>query len=105
MFDLNFHSQLVVKMVKVNSNDDSGEGTIWFDYFNITGAPSPQKKHNVGAIVGGVVGGTSILILLVLLLLFYRRRRVSKDIPVNPCELPYTHQSYPPHTFSSSGPL
>ena len=82
-------------MVKVNPNDQSGpcEGTIWFDYFEITGAPWPQKKNNIGAIVGGVVGGVSILILLVLLLLFYRRRRLSKDIPVNPCESPHTHQA------------
>jgi hypothetical protein len=86
---LNFHSQLVVKMVKVNPNDQSGEGTVWFDYFNVTGAPSPQKKNNIGAIVGGVVGGISILILLVSLLLFYRRRRLSKDIPVDPCESPH----------------
>ena len=78
-------------MVKVNSNDQSGEGTIWFDYFNVTGAPSPQKKTNVGAIVGGAVGGSSILILLVLLLLFYRRRRLSKDTPVEPCKSPPTH--------------
>jgi len=76
-------------MVKVNLNDGPGEGTIWFDYFNVTGAPSPQKKTNIGAIVGGVVGGVSFLMLLVLLFLFYRRRRrLAKDMPVDPCESP-----------------
>ena len=63
-------------MVKVNSNDDSGEGTIWFDYFKVTGVPSSQKKNHVGAIVGGVVGGISIPILLVLVLLFYCQRHL-----------------------------
>ncbi|KIM38526.1 hypothetical protein M413DRAFT_12732 [Hebeloma cylindrosporum] len=48
--------QLVVKMVKINPNNQSGEGTIWFDYFKVTGAPPPQKNVNIGAIVGGVVG-------------------------------------------------
>lgn len=74
-------------MVQVNPNNQSDEGTIWFDYFSVTGAPPPPKKTNIGAVVGGVVGGITILILLVLLLLFYRRRkRLSKDIPVEPCE-------------------
>ena len=107
LFYMNFHSQLVVKMVKVNPNDQSGEGTIWFDYFSVTGVPqdatavpspqkvtSPQKKTNVGAIVGGVVGGSSILILLLLLLFFYRRRRLSKDIPVDPCKSPHLQIFY-----------
>jgi len=93
-------------MVKVNPYDnDPGEGTIWFDYFNVAGAPSPQEKNDLGAIIGGVVGGISILILLVLLLRFYCRRRLSKDIPVDPCELLHNHQSYISHTFSSSSPL
>ena len=89
-------------MVQVNPNPGNilgdHEGTIWFDYFSVTGAPSPPKKNNIGAIVGGVVGGITILILLVLLLLFYRRRRPSKDIPVEPCESPCAYQSYPSHS-------
>ena len=80
-------------MVQLNPNPEPNQGTIWFDYFEVTGAPYPQKKNNIGAIVGGVVGGISILILLVLLLLFYRRRRLSKDIPINPCESLHTHQA------------
>jgi len=93
-------------MVKVNYNAaDPGEGTIWFDYFTVAGVPSPLKKKNVGAIVGGVVGGISVLILLVLLFHFYRRRRLSKDIPVDPCEALHNHQSYISYTFSSSSPL
>ena len=138
---LNFHSQLVIKMVKVNSDPYSGEGTIWFDYFNVTGdfnvtggsnitgasnvtgdsnvtgasnvtgdpnvtgVPSLQKKNNVGAIVEGVVGGISILIFFVLLLYFYRRRRLSKRIPVDPCESLHNHQAYISHALSSSSAL
>jgi len=85
-------------MVQVNPDNQTGEGTVWFDYFSVTGAPPPPKKINIRAIVGGVVGGISILILLVLLLLFYRRRRLLKDTPVEPCESPVTR---PPVLFLS----
>lgn len=106
-------------MVKINPNPQQGEGTIWFDYFNVTGVPLPStstpapaapppaaqnKSNNIGPIVGGVVGGVLILILLVMLLLFYRRRtRPSKNVksPIEPeapppGELPH-HRSYISH--------
>ena len=44
---LNFHSQLVAKMVKVNSDPYSGEGTIWFDYFNVTGDFNVTEGSNI----------------------------------------------------------
>ena len=96
-------------MVKINPNPQQGEGTIWFDYFNVSGVPLPstsssspsssailpsaaqKNSNNVGAIVRGVVGGSSNLILLVLLLLFYCWRCLSKDTPVEPCKSPPTH--------------
>ncbi|KIM38528.1 hypothetical protein M413DRAFT_447758 [Hebeloma cylindrosporum] len=95
--------KLIVNMVKVNPDPQPGEGTIWFDYFNVTEVPLPassfssssssspsstptvapaapppaaqKESNNIGPIIGGVVGGILILVLLVLLLLLYRRRR------------------------------
>ena len=97
----NFHSSLIVKMVRVNPNPEPGEGTIWFDYFNVTGVylpaysptPSPssavahKKSKSIGPIIGEVVGGLLFLGLLVYLLLFCRRRkRLSKNVksPIEP---------------------
>ncbi|KAJ7234757.1 hypothetical protein B0H12DRAFT_1327620 [Mycena haematopus] len=37
---------LVVTMVSVNSGDGDGEGTIWFDYFNVTSAVSTSNTSN-----------------------------------------------------------
>jgi TRAP-type C4-dicarboxylate transport system permease large subunit len=79
-------------MVKVNSNPQPGEGTVWFDYFLVTdptitsttpltpSSTSPpiinahQSSVPVGAIVGGVIGGL-VLILVFFVLVFYCRRR------------------------------
>ena len=128
---LNLHSQLVVKMVKINLDPQEGEGTIWFDYFNVTGVPlagvplasttpSPvapppaaqKKANNIGPIVGGVVGGVLILVLLVMFLLFYRRRRRPSNnvkLPIEPetpaaGELPHTRRSTISYLFFSFSP-
>ncbi|KAJ7347246.1 hypothetical protein DFH08DRAFT_1080311 [Mycena albidolilacea] len=90
--------QLVVTMVSVNKAED-GEGTVWFDYFNVTTdavspsssstppsatASSPQdsgaalttKKTSHGALIGGVVAGVVTFLLLgAACLLFLRLRR------------------------------
>jgi len=88
-------------MVRVNPNPEAGEGTIWFDYFNITSVPLPtysptpspspaaehKKSKGIGPIIGEVVGGLLFLGLLVYLLLFCRRRkRLSKNVksPIEP---------------------
>ncbi|EDR13038.1 uncharacterized protein LACBIDRAFT_322448 [Laccaria bicolor S238N-H82] len=95
---------LNVTMVKVNAESQSGEGTVWFDYFvaNSTGSsstslttststtsassitnsdsatptPTPTgKKSNLGGILGGVIGGVVLFLIFLLCLWRYRRRR------------------------------
>ncbi|KAF8960751.1 hypothetical protein BDZ97DRAFT_1921837 [Flammula alnicola] len=71
--------ELIVDMAKINQDAGPGEGTIWFDYFVATDptihTDSGNKRTNIGAIVGGVVGGIVMVTSFILLLLFLRRRR------------------------------
>ncbi|KAJ6564050.1 hypothetical protein B0H19DRAFT_1374594 [Mycena capillaripes] len=76
---------LVVTMVAVNKAAEAGEGTVWFDYFNVTHAGSassaPPKKASHAALIGGVTGGAVALILVAgLLLLYLRRKRKHKSL-------------------------
>ena len=91
-------SRLRVTMVKVNYNQQPGEGTVWFDYFLVTdptitstmpltpsstSPPITNAVHQsppVGTIVGSVVGGLSLVLAIVLVLVFYRRRRTTKSV-------------------------
>jgi hypothetical protein len=74
-----FASELLVTMVKVNSESQPDEGTIWFDYFLATDpriqSSSTTPSKNIGAIVGGVIGGVFFLIIVVALALVALRRR------------------------------
>ncbi|KAJ7244454.1 hypothetical protein C8J57DRAFT_1363865 [Mycena rebaudengoi] len=99
---------LVVTMVAVNKVAEAGEGTVWFDYFNIThassGSPSPPKKTSHAAVIGGVISGVVVLIIAAgLLLLYLRRRRRHKRAPsaMSITPLPALF----PATMSESGPL
>ncbi|KAF8992157.1 hypothetical protein BDQ17DRAFT_1413467 [Cyathus striatus] len=67
---------LNVTMVKIMPSDP-GEGTIWFDYFEVENSliTNPPKKKPVAAIAGGVVGGVVGLLVIVTLFLLWRRRR------------------------------
>lgn len=66
-------------MVTVNNAADAGEGTVWFDYFNVTRAvpasASPPKKASHAALIGGVTAGVVVLIIAAALLLVYFRRK------------------------------
>ncbi|KAJ7909456.1 hypothetical protein B0H13DRAFT_2272873 [Mycena leptocephala] len=71
---------LVVTMVAVNKAAEAGEGTVWFDYFNVTHAgsasSSPPKKESHAALIGGITAGVIVLIIAAgLLLLYFRRKR------------------------------
>ncbi|KAJ6538069.1 hypothetical protein B0H19DRAFT_1079144 [Mycena capillaripes] len=64
---------------------EAGEGTVWFDYFNVTHAgsasPAPPKKASHAALIGGVTAGAVALILVAgLLLLYLRRKRKHKSL-------------------------
>jgi hypothetical protein len=69
-------------MVAVNDKAGTGEGTVWFDYFNVThaGSPSPSspKKTSHAALIGGVTAGVVVLIMALSLLFLYLRRRKRK---------------------------
>lgn len=86
-------SRLRVTMVKVNNVTQSGEGTIWFDYFLVrdptvvtypttssapltpTTSPISNSRQStpIGSIVGGALGGLSLLLVAIFLLVLYRR--------------------------------
>ncbi|KAJ7843804.1 hypothetical protein B0H14DRAFT_3688688 [Mycena olivaceomarginata] len=75
----------------VNSNFQAGEGTVWFDYFNVTHAgsasSSPHKTASShAALIGGVVAGVVVLILTAGLLLLYFRRRRKHSVPATMAE-------------------
>ncbi|KAJ6573436.1 hypothetical protein DFH09DRAFT_1362082 [Mycena vulgaris] len=94
---------LVVTMVAVNSNFEAGEGTVWFDYFNVTHAglasPSPPKRASHAALIGGVVAGVVVLIIAAgLLFLYLRRRRKHNATSITPLPAPV------PATMAESGP-
>jgi hypothetical protein len=68
-------------MVAVNNKAGTGEGTVWFDYFNVThaGSPSPSPpKASHAALIGGVTAGVVVLIIALGLLFLYLRRRKRK---------------------------
>lgn len=85
--------RLRVTMVKVNNVTQSGEGTIWFDYFLVrdptvvtypttssapltpTTSPISNSRQStpIGSIVGGALGGLSLLLVAIFLLVLYRR--------------------------------
>jgi hypothetical protein len=66
-------------MVKVNNAAKAGEGTVWFDYFNVTHAvsasASPPKKASHAALIGGVTAGVVVFIIAAAVLLVYFRRK------------------------------
>ncbi|KAJ7100805.1 hypothetical protein B0H15DRAFT_461840 [Mycena belliarum] len=71
---------LTVTMRKVNGvPGGDGEGTIWFDYFNVTGsadrAPGSRKKIDLAAIIAPVIVVVVLAILCGGLLLRRRRHR------------------------------
>ncbi|KAJ7265130.1 hypothetical protein C8J57DRAFT_1622198 [Mycena rebaudengoi] len=100
---------LVVSMVAVNSKAGGGEGTVWFDYFNVTHAPraeppSPRKTSHA-ALIGGVVAGVAVLIVAAgLLLLYLRRRRRKLNAPsetfITPLPAPMSESRAPPAASS-----
>ncbi|KDR79448.1 hypothetical protein GALMADRAFT_277838 [Galerina marginata CBS 339.88] len=123
---------LVVKMVQVNANAGPGEGTIWFDYFQITDpvqntpgpsaqTPVPTIAHrktqtsHLGPIVGGIVAVLALIIGGILLVFLLRRRRRQPS----PMGLPQPKQEIDPNfryhptpdhrpllnTYSSTEPL
>ncbi|KAJ7899302.1 hypothetical protein B0H14DRAFT_3124257 [Mycena olivaceomarginata] len=99
---------LVVTMVAVNSNFQAGEGTVWFDYFNVTHAaasPSPHKTvSSHAALIGGVVAGVVVLILAAGLLLYLRRRKHNAtSITPLPVPVPATMAESGPQRMVSSG--
>ncbi|KAJ7823825.1 hypothetical protein B0H14DRAFT_1308212 [Mycena olivaceomarginata] len=97
---------LLVKMVAVNNKAGPGEGTVWFDYFNVTHARSPSpsspKKTSHAALVGGVTAGVVVLIMALSLLFLYnrRRKRKYKSTPSAPSTTPLPF----PATMAESGP-
>ncbi|KAJ6505253.1 hypothetical protein C8R45DRAFT_972159 [Mycena sanguinolenta] len=79
---------LVVSMVAVNTEAGLGvgEGTVWFDYFNVThgglASSSSPPKTSHAALIGGVTAGVVVLIIGAgLLLLYLRRKRKHKSTP------------------------
>ncbi|KAJ6598417.1 hypothetical protein DFH09DRAFT_1356664 [Mycena vulgaris] len=99
---------LVVTMVAVNKATEAGEGTVWFDYFNVTHAgsasPSPPKKESHAALIGGVTAGVVVLIIAAgLLLLYFRRKRNHKNSLSATSITPLSALS--PATMSESGPF
>ncbi|KAJ6451828.1 hypothetical protein C8R47DRAFT_1329620 [Mycena vitilis] len=85
---------LVVKMVSVNRNAGDGEGTVWFDYFNVTSdastssssasASSPSassvsttvgKKTRNSALMGGVIAAVVFVIIAAAAFFLLRRKR------------------------------
>ena len=89
-------------MVKVNSESQPGEGTIWFDYFYVTdptitstapltpsstSPPITNAVHQstpVGTIVSSVLGALLLMLVLGLALVFYRQRRATKSVSQQP---------------------
>ncbi|KAJ7306973.1 hypothetical protein DFH08DRAFT_1088807 [Mycena albidolilacea] len=93
---------LLVAMVAVNDKAETGEGTVWFDYFKVTHAGSPPKKASHAALIGGVTAGAVVLIIALGLLFLYLRRRKRKyeSTPSAPSTTPLPF----PATMAESGP-
>jgi len=82
-------SKLVVTMLAVNQNAGPGEGTVWFDYFDVQGNPASapgintnQSENNpnnsnfpIGTVVGAVMGGLALLVAIVGLVSYLRWKR------------------------------
>lgn len=69
-------------MAKINAGQDPeepAEGTIWFDYFQVTDPSGhegvPPKKLSKGSIAGIVIGSVAFLVLVILGAFLWRRRR------------------------------
>ncbi|KAL1670587.1 hypothetical protein GGF50DRAFT_41578 [Schizophyllum commune] len=94
---------LKVTMEHVNTGYEDGEGTIWFDFFEIYGGdnstssatgsssePTSQRhrRHpNVSAIIGGVVGGVLLVcVSLILGVMFARKRKARKQTKAEACD-------------------
>ncbi|KAF8198771.1 hypothetical protein K438DRAFT_1966735 [Mycena galopus ATCC 62051] len=102
---------LVVSMVAVNTGPGLGvgEGTVWFDYFNVThadSAQSPPKTTSHAALIGGVTAGVVVLIIAAgLLFLYFRRKRKQRSTlsatAITP--LPTTMAEAGPPRAASSG--
>ncbi|KAJ7355308.1 hypothetical protein DFH08DRAFT_803351 [Mycena albidolilacea] len=90
---------LVVTMVAVNSNFQAGEGTVWFDYFNVTHAAASPSSHKTvsshAALIGGVVAGVVVLILAAGLLLYLRRRRKHNGMSAR-------YKTFPPQKLTTA---
>ncbi|KAK7454002.1 hypothetical protein VKT23_011513 [Stygiomarasmius scandens] len=81
--------KLVVTMLAVNQNAGPGEGTVWFDYFDVQGNPASapginanQSENNpnnskfpIGTVVGAVMGGLALLVAIVGLVSYLRWKR------------------------------
>lgn len=97
------YSTLKVTMEHVNTGYEDGEGTIWFDFFEIYGGdnstssatgnssePTSQRheRHpNVGAIVGGVLAGVFLFCLALILGVFFaRKRKARKQTKAEACD-------------------
>ncbi|KAJ7364520.1 hypothetical protein DFH08DRAFT_798853 [Mycena albidolilacea] len=65
----------------LNQVAKAGEGTVWFDYFNVTHAgPASSSPPKHAALIGGIAAGVVILIIAAgLLLLYLRRQRKHKS--------------------------
>ncbi|KAJ7619665.1 hypothetical protein FB45DRAFT_162416 [Roridomyces roridus] len=50
---------LVVTMKSINSDDGDGEGTIWFDYFQVTGGPTETPNTNTQSSPSGTSSSPS----------------------------------------------
>ncbi|KAJ7835792.1 hypothetical protein B0H13DRAFT_2107795 [Mycena leptocephala] len=101
-------STLVVTMVAVNKAAEAGEGTVWFDYFNVTHAgsasSSPPKKKSHAALIGGITAGVVVLIIAAGLLLLYFRRKRKRDSSLSVTSItPLPAAS--PAPMSESGPF
>jgi hypothetical protein len=92
-------------MVAVNKAAEAGEGTIWFDYFNVTHAgsasSSPTKKESHAALVGGITAGVVVLIIAAGLLLLYFRRKRKRDSSLSGMSYEYSHRRFPRLTPAS----
>ncbi|KAI5898145.1 uncharacterized protein SCHCODRAFT_02611254 [Schizophyllum commune H4-8] len=105
-FDVAADHTLTVTMDYVNTTYEEGEGTIWFDYFEIYGnlgdainsaemptgtdagstpasstSVPPTSSHavNTGAIIGGTIGGVFLLSLGIVCVLVYYARRGQRE--------------------------
>ncbi|KAJ7100866.1 hypothetical protein B0H15DRAFT_944155 [Mycena belliarum] len=108
---------LTVTMNKVNGvPGGDGEGTVWFDYFNVTGAGPTStgrprvsgKKSNLPGIIAAIVVVTLAILCGLLFLLLRRPRRKKRDsckfpIEADPTIEPFITSIPAPSTPTPSG--